>query len=261
MPRHLGLVLALLALLVLVAAPVAARDETAAPGSSPAAGEPTPGAAAPAQDPFAVIPVGPVEEGADDDPLDKLARDPVGNGLAVVVLLLLLGSLVAAPLLAVRGALPAISDWTIIVLAGAGMAIAAYLANVETSGSEAVCGPVGDCNAVQESEYSQVFGVHIGVLGLLGYGLIAGLWVVARLAGGRIADVARVLIGLGALFGVAFSSYLTFLEPFVIGATCMWCITSALLMLALLWVSAGPAYAAWRRLRGTDPDDAAAAPA
>jgi len=33
-----------------------------------------------------------------------------------------------------------------------------------------------------------------------------------------------------AWFGVLFTIYLTFLEPFVIGATCMWCITSAILM-------------------------------
>jgi hypothetical protein len=29
-------------------------------------------------------------------------------------------------------------------------------------------------------------------------------------------------------------------------------------MLALLWVSVGPGYAAWQRLRGTSDDDAAA---
>ena len=31
-------------------------------------------------------------------------------------------------------------------------------------------------------------------------------------------------------FGLIFSIYLTFLEPFVIGATCAWCLTSAILM-------------------------------
>jgi uncharacterized membrane protein len=32
----------------------------------------------------------------------------------------------------------------------------------------------------------------------------------------------------------AFSVYLTFLEPFVIGATCMWCITSSVVVALLL---------------------------
>ena len=39
------------------------------------------------------------------------------------------------------------------------------------------------------------------------------------------------------IFGVLFSIYLTFLEPFVIGATCMWCISSAVLMIVLLLAS------------------------
>jgi uncharacterized membrane protein len=39
------------------------------------------------------------------------------------------------------------------------------------------------------------------------------------------------------IFGVLFSIYLTFLEPFVIGATCMWCISSAVLMIILLLIS------------------------
>ena len=240
MVRRAPQLLLVLALLVAFGlAPVAAQED------GPASPEPT----AAAYDPFAVIPVA-VEE--DLGPLDKVAQDPVGNGIAIVVLLLLLVSLVAAPVLAVRGSLPDVPAWVVLVVAVAGMAVAAYLATVETSGSEAVCGPVGDCNAVQESEYSQVLGIHIGVLGLVGYGFIVLLWIVSRVVQGALADVARVLIALGAIFGVAFSAYLTFLEPFVIGATCMWCITSALLMLALLWVSAGPGWVAWGHLRKPD---------
>ena len=137
----------------------------------------------------------------------------------------------------------------ICVLVVIGMAAAAYLATVETSGGEAACGPVGDCHAVQESQYSRLFGIHIGVLGLIGYGVIGLLWIVSRVARRAAVDWALVLIALGTVFGAAFSAYLTFLEPFVIGATCMWCITSALVMLALLWVSVGPGYAAWGRIR------------
>jgi uncharacterized membrane protein len=34
-----------------------------------------------------------------------------------------------------------------------------------------------------------------------------------------------------------FSIYLTFLEPFVIGASCAWCLTSAIILSALYWLS------------------------
>ncbi len=223
----------------------AATPEPQGSGSPDASAAPD-GAAPTPHDPFAVIPVG-----EEEDVFDKVARDPLGNGLAIVVLIVLVLSLVAAPLLAARGALPAFPDWLIIVLAAVGLVVAAYLANVETSGNEAVCGPVGDCNAVQESEYAKLFGIPVGVLGIIGYAAIGVLWLVSRVAKGALADWALVLIALGAFGGSLFSVYLTFLEPFVIGATCMWCITSAVVMVALLWVSAGPGWAAWRRRRST----------
>ena len=192
-----------------------------------------------------VLPSGP-----DESPLDKIGRDPVGNGIAIVVLIALVLSLIAAPLLAMRGSLPTFPSWSVITLVIVGTGAAAYLASIETSGSEAVCGPVGDCNAVQQSEYAQFVGIPIGVLGVIGYLLIGGLWVVSRVARGSAADWALVLLAVGAFGGTLFSAYLTFLEPFVIGATCMWCISSAIVMLLLLWVTAGPGWAAWQRSRG-----------
>jgi uncharacterized membrane protein len=196
-------------------------------------------------DALAVLPLG-----GDESWTDRFGKDVAGNSVSVVVLGLLLLSGIAAPILAFRGALPDVPGWLVIVLAAIGFAVAAYLANVETTGSSAVCGPVGNCNAVQESEYAKLLGIPIGVLGMLGYGAIAALWVVSRVARGTLADAALLLIGVGAWVGTLFSIYLTFLEPFVIGATCMWCITSAVVMLLLLWVSAGPAVDAWDRLRG-----------
>jgi uncharacterized membrane protein len=191
--------------------------------------------------------------GTDGSPLDKIGRDPVGNGLAIVVLIVLLLSLITVPLLAVRGRLASVPAAVVPVLAIAGMAVAAYLATIETSGAEAVCGPVGDCNAVQESQYASLAGIPIGVLGMLAYLGIGALWAVSRVSHGRRADWARVLMALGAFGGVLFSTYLTFLEPFVIGATCMWCLSSAAIMLALLWVTAGEGWDAFERLRGATP--------
>ncbi len=48
----------------------------------------------------------------------------------------------------------------------------------------------------------------------------------------RKAFVLALLLGLY-LFGTVFSIYLTFLEPFVTGATCAWCLTSAMMILIL----------------------------
>ena len=195
----------------------------------------------------AVLPLG----GGDEGWMDRFGNDVAGNSVSVLVLVLLLISAIAAPVLAIRGSLPSVPGWLVIVLALVGAGVAAYLANVESSGAEAVCGPVGDCNAVQQSEYARDPGDphrRAGAGRLRRHRRAVGrcrAWPRARSP-----NVSLVLIGVGAWIGTLFSIYLTFLEPFVIGATCMWCITSAVVMMALLWISAGPAWDAWNRLRG-----------
>ncbi len=138
---------------------------------------------------------------------------------------------------------PAWRDWAMLVLCLLGLGVASYLAYVETTLTEAVCGPVGDCNTVQQSEYALLFGlIPIAVLGVVGYVCIIAVWIWGRLGRGRLAELASVaLLGL-TLFGTSFSIYLTFLEPFVIGATCSWCLTSAVSMTLLLLLAARPGW-------------------
>ena len=201
----------------------------------------------PAGDPTDALPAA-----ADETIGDKIARDPLGNGLAILVLAGLITSLILVPILVHRGSLHGGPSWVVPVLAVIGLGVSLYLGSVETSGVEAVCGPVGDCNAVQQSSYASIFGIPIGVLGAIAYaGLIIG-WLVTRFSKGRSADIAAFLVAVTAFGGTAFSIYLTFLEPFVIGATCMWCLTSALAIVGLLWFTAAPGWAAFERLRGSD---------
>lgn len=179
---------------------------------------------------------------------ERFQRDLAGNSLAVAVLLGMLVSIAATfrklrPAAAVAW-MTRPSIW-IPVLCLAGMVVAGYLAYVETAQVEAVCGPVGDCNTVQQSEYARLFGVlPIGVLGLAGYVAILAAWLVGRYGPQRQASLASLgLLGM-AFSGVAFSVYLTFLEPFVIGATCAWCLTSSVIMTLLLWLSIAPGQSA-----------------
>jgi len=134
-------------------------------------------------------------------------------------------------------------------LALIGLVVAAYLAYVETQSVEAMCGPVGDCNAVQTSPYARLFGVlPLGVLGVLAYLLILAAWAVESRATGRVAAVAG-LTGFGiALFGTIFSLYLTFLEAFIIRAVCLWCLASAVTITLILMLRL-EAPRAWRGLQ------------
>ncbi len=174
---------------------------------------------------------------------ERLALDPAGSAIAIITLILMLGMLTWALVTWARTDFafsvgPNWLNWMIPLLSVIGMGVAFYLTFVETTGAEAVCGPVGDCNAVQQSPYALLFGIlPVGLLGLLGYIAIIALWAWQRF--GPAEKTARTgwLLPSIIYFGVAFSAYLTFLEPFVIGAICMWCMTSAWIMTILLFLT------------------------
>ncbi len=182
---------------------------------------------------------------------DSFSRDPAGNALAVLVLAGMSASIVwAVVLLQKTKGIPPRGGWTwsIPALCVVGFGVAGYLAYVETARVTAVCGPVGDCNTVQQSEYARLFGIlPIGLLGLGGYMAILIAWGIARYGRGRPAELAAWAMFAMTAFGTLFSIYLTFLEPFVIGATCAWCLTSSILMTALMLLSLGPAKPAFSK--------------
>jgi uncharacterized membrane protein len=139
--------------------------------------------------------------------------------------------------------------WLMPLIILVGLVVAGYLAYVEVGENEAVCGAVGDCNTVQQSDYATLFGlIPIGLLGVIGYILILASWIANRVTTGGAADISQALLFGFALCGTLFSIYLTFLEPFVIGATCAWCLTSAMLMILILSLEAPAGWAAVNRL-------------
>ncbi len=184
---------------------------------------------------------------------DRFAQDPAGNTLSVIVLLGMVVSLgwVAAFFNKTKSvSSKSIPAWLIPLLCVIGFGVAGYLTYVETTQTSAVCGPVGDCNTVQQSEYARLFGVlPIGVLGLVGYVAIFISWSLASYGNKKIASLASLAIFLLTISGTLFSAYLTFLEPFVIGATCAWCLASAILMTGLLLLTASPAKTAVKQMR------------
>ncbi len=136
---------------------------------------------------------------------------------------------------------PLISNWykwAIPIVVIGGLAVSGYLTFIEATNGKVVCGPTGGCTEVQNSKYATLFGIlPVGMLGFIGNIAILIAWLVWQFGPEGIKKMSALAIwGMG-IFGVLFSTYLTFLEPFVIGATCMWCISSAVEMIILLLVS------------------------
>ncbi len=64
---------------------------------------------------------------------DPVARDPIGNGAAILVLGAMLASLVLIPLLVRRGSLTTAPVWLVPALAVLGLGVAAYMAGIEAT--------------------------------------------------------------------------------------------------------------------------------
>lgn len=121
------------------------------------------------------------------------------------------------------------------LFAAIGTAVSAYLTWVHYSGSLALCIGVGGCEAVQTSRYAMVGELPVAVIGLAGF---AAILLVALLRVG----VERPWLDL-ALFGlslaaVLYVTYLTYIEVFVLGAICPWCVTAAVCALAVFVLAA-----------------------
>lgn len=133
------------------------------------------------------------------------------------------------------------------VLALLGLLVAFYLALYETRLSESLICPDAGCEQVNRSDYVNMFGIPIAVIGVGGYGLILAItlgYINRRQMAGL--PVGLVLLGLSGL-GFLFSLFLTYLEFFEIRAICTWCMISAGLMTAIFAL----AIAAWLAERRT----------
>jgi uncharacterized membrane protein len=171
---------------------------------------------------------------------DRFMQDQTGNSISTVVLAGMLLSIVVSGVVVFRPVefLKPWPNWVVFLLLVIGISVASYMAYVEITQSEAVCGPVGDCNTVQQSPYATLFGLlPMGLLGLAGYLAIGVVWLISMEANRKWRKTALLCVWGLSLFGTLFSIYLTFLEPFVIGATCAWCLTSAVVMTLIFWNS------------------------
>jgi uncharacterized membrane protein len=129
---------------------------------------------------------------------------------------------------------------TMTVLATIGLGVASYLTYVHYAGIKPACTAGESCTKVQTSIYSELAGVPVALIGLIGYVVILGSLLAPETETTRFATVAFTVIGFG------FSCYLTGRELFSIHAICEWCVSSAVIMTLLMCLSV------WRFLRG-DP--------
>ncbi|MFA6503167.1 MAG: vitamin K epoxide reductase family protein [Candidatus Paceibacterota bacterium] len=140
----------------------------------------------------------------------------------------------------------------ILLLAFCGVADSAYLAQHEIDGTPLICNiqNLSGCNVVAASQYSQLFGVPLAEYGVLFYGIMFVLAALELVLFDRL--LRRVLQGF-AFIGILASLYFTFVQVFMIGAFCIYCIASAVITL-LIFIFATLIEPLRRRAAAPHPD-------
>jgi vitamin-K-epoxide reductase (warfarin-sensitive) len=117
---------------------------------------------------------------------------------------------------------------TVAILAVCGVVVSSLsLQHHYATSKTAYCeiGETFNCDIVNRSEYSSIFGIPVALIGMLGYAGLAGLATVYR---ERRETPAMLFIAAAA--GLAFALYLTYIEACVLGVWCILCLSSLALI-------------------------------
>lgn len=125
-----------------------------------------------------------------------------------------------------------------LLLVAAGLLVSGYLSYVKATGVPMACtGEMFNCGTVQNSDYSELFGVPIAYLGFATYVIIGGLilfenrWTFLRENG------IALLFGV-VLFAWLYSMYLIYVQGVILQAWCQWCLTHEAIITVLFGVTA-----------------------
>jgi uncharacterized membrane protein len=126
---------------------------------------------------------------------------------------------------------------TIALLSLVGILIALYLTLYKVGIVGNLSCTIGSCETVNTSRWATFLGIPVAAWGLAAYVALFALSLAGtsdRYVGS--ASISWLLVGMAG-WSVLFSAWLTYLELFVIHAICIWCVTSAGVLVAIFAVS------------------------
>jgi uncharacterized membrane protein len=123
-------------------------------------------------------------------------------------------------------------------LALAGIFISLYLTLYKLGIIGELSCSIGSCETVNTSAWSRFLGLPVAAWGLLFYIDVFAVALIGTSPRFEDEPVLSVILVAEAAIGVLFSAWLTYLELAVIHAICIWCVTSAVIVTLILFVSA-----------------------
>jgi uncharacterized membrane protein len=122
-------------------------------------------------------------------------------------------------------------------LALAGIFISIYLTLYKLGVIGELSCTIGSCETVNTSRWSVFLGLPVAAWGLFFYIDVFGVAMLGTLPRWENEPVISIVLVAEAAIGVLFSAWLTYLELAVIHAICIWCVTSAVIVLLIFLVS------------------------
>lgn len=123
-----------------------------------------------------------------------------------------------------------------LALATVGLLVSIYMTIYKISSNDALCLGSGDCSTVNASRYSEVYGVPVAVVGIVGY---LAILLAHGLESRHIffqRNAPLLIFGM-ALTGFLFTVYLIYVELALLKAVCPFCLVSQIAMTLLFFIS------------------------
>ncbi|MEO8356533.1 MAG: vitamin K epoxide reductase family protein [Chloroflexota bacterium] len=123
-----------------------------------------------------------------------------------------------------------------VALSVIGLLVSMYMTIYKVTSNEAMCVGSSGCSEVNASRYSEVNGVPVAVLGVVGYAAILALLFLEERSGFFQENGTMMFFGIS-LVGFLFTLYLIYVEVALIKAYCPFCLTSQAVMSVIFIIS------------------------
>ena len=117
-----------------------------------------------------------------------------------------------------------------------GLLVSIYMTIYKVTSNEAMCIGSSGCSEVNASRYSEINGIPVAVLGVIGYASILALLFLENRLSFFQENGPMIFFGVS-LIGFLFTVYLIYLEIALIKAYCPFCLTSQAVMTIIFIIS------------------------
>ena len=123
-----------------------------------------------------------------------------------------------------------------IALTVIGLLVSIYMTIYKVTNNESMCIGSSGCSEVNGSRYSEINGIPVAVLGVVGYAALLALLFLEQRPGLVQQNGTMMFFGVS-LMGFLFTLYLIFVEVALIKAYCPFCLTSQAVMTIIFIIS------------------------